>query len=344
MEMNNNKIIKVVIDAMGGDFSPNNEIEGMIHLFKKFTIFRDNVEVILVGKETKLNAIISQYETKSCNYSIVNAEDVVNMSDDPSTAYRRKETSLYKGLDLVKNGFADAFVSAGNTGAVMATSTLMLGRIKGVSRPTIGSFFPTTQNRPTLLIDVGANVDCKAKFIYEFAVMGSIHYKNMLGIDNPKVALLNIGEESTKGNQTVLEAYNLLSESKLNFIGNVEGRDILKGKADVVICDGFTGNVILKFAESFLSILKVKIKKFAEKNLFNSALAGILKPVFKSILKDFDYQEYGGVPLLGVNGTVIIGHGKSTPKAVMHMIKTAIEMVQNDVNKKIEFALNNWEV
>jgi glycerol-3-phosphate acyltransferase PlsX len=243
-------------------------------------------------------------------------------------------------LELQSQGYADAFVSAGNTGAVLSTSTILLGRIKGVSRPTIGSFFPSQKSTPCFVLDVGANIDCKAKFLYEFAVMGSIQIKNMFGVDNPRVGLLNIGEEESKGSEVLQETYKLLKQSKLNFIGNVEGRDILKGTADVVVCDGYTGNVVLKFAESFLGFFKSAVVSFSKKNIFNLAVAGIMKPFLKKIFMQFDYQEYGGVPLLGVNGVVIIGHGKSSPKAIEHMLKRAVEMVDNEINMKISKAIN----
>jgi glycerol-3-phosphate acyltransferase PlsX len=226
----------------------------------------------------------------------------------------------------------------------MSTATVLLGRIKGVSRPTIGSFFPTQKETPTFVLDVGANIDSKPRFLYEFAVMGSIQVTHMLGLEYPKIALLNIGEEKSKGNDIIQETYELLSKSNLNFIGNVEGRDILQGTADVVVCDGFTGNILLKFAESFVGFFKSKVITFSQKNIFNLITAGLMKPFLKKIFKQFDYQEYGGVPLLGVGGVVIIGHGKSSAKAIQNMIVRAKEMIINDVNKKIELALTQETV
>jgi glycerol-3-phosphate acyltransferase PlsX len=190
-----------------------------------------------------------------------------------------------------------------------------------------------------LVLDVGANIDTKPRYLYEFAVMGSIYATQMLGLEHPKVGLLNIGEEESKGNDILLEAYQLLKSSNLNFLGNVEGRDILNGTADVVVCDGFTGNVILKFAESVLDLFKTKLKSYAKKNIFNTIMFGLMKPAFKKVFAEFDYQKYGGVPILGINGVVIIGHGKSSPLAIQNMIYKAIEQIKKDINKKIEHAL-----
>jgi glycerol-3-phosphate acyltransferase PlsX len=262
------------------------------------------------------------------------------MNDDPTDAIKnKKESSIYKGLEFHKSGKSDAFVSAGNTGAMLAVSTVLLGRVKGVSRPTIGSFFPSVSDLPVLVLDVGATIEPKAKYLYEFAVMGSIYYKEIIGKQNPSIGLLNVGEEEIKGTEIVKETYSLLKKSSLNFIGNVEGRDIFDSKSDIVICDGFVGNIVLKFAESFLGLLKSTIKDYSEKSLFNKVKVGIMVPVLKDILKTLDYQNYGGVPLLGVNGVSIIGHGKSSPIALENMILTAKEMVTAEINSKIEKAL-----
>jgi phosphate acyltransferase len=334
------KVLRIALDAMGGDFAPVNEVHGAIKACEDFFVDK-NVEIVLVGDENKIQSALKQFDHSKLNYSIVHADEVITMDDDPTAAVRKKNSSLYKGLELHSQGYVDAFVSAGNTGAVLSTATILLGRIKGVSRPTIGSFFPSQNPTPCFVLDVGANIDCKAKFLYEFAVMGSIQATNILGINNPRVALLNIGEEKSKGSEVLQETYKLLNDSNLNFIGNVEGRDILKGTADVVVCDGFTGNIILKFAESFVGFFKSKVIAFSKQNIFNLATAGFMKPFLKKIFMQFDYQEYGGVPLLGVDGVVIIGHGKSSPKAVQHMLKRAVEMVNNDINTKISIALNS---
>ncbi|MCX7909149.1 MAG: phosphate acyltransferase PlsX [Ignavibacteria bacterium] len=340
MEFLKKKFLRIAVDAMGGDFAPLNEVQGSILAYQNKEPFTD-FEIVFVGDENKIKDAINNYNPKNFNYSIVHAEDVVTMHDDPTAAVKKKKnSSLYKGIKLLADGYVDAFVSAGNTGATLSTATILLGRIEGVSRPTIGSFFPTVSKFPTLVLDVGANIDAKPKYLYEFAVMGSIYFRSMFGIENPKVGLLNIGEEETKGSELLLTTYKILKESSLNFIGNVEGRDVLLGTADVVVCDGLIGNIILKFAESVLGLFKTKVKNYAKKSIVNALKVLILKPALKNMLKDMDYQQYGGVPLLGVNGVVIIGHGKSSPIAIQNMIYTSIEQVKKEINKKIERALN----
>ncbi|MFP4370195.1 MAG: phosphate acyltransferase PlsX [Bacteroidota bacterium] len=339
MQRKSEKKYNIAVDAMGGDFAPSNEIEGaLLALNDKFG---GDLEITLVGNEAKIRTAMKEKGADNPALTVFHTSESVTMDDDPTAALKRKrDSSLFKGIELVKNGNADGFISAGNTGAMLSTSTVLLGRIKGVSRPTIGSFMPTRHDRPTLVLDVGATIDIKSRFLYEFAVMGSIYSKQLLGIESPKIGLLNIGEEESKGTEEIKNTHKLLKESSLNFIGNVEGRDILMGTADVVVCDGFTGNIILKFAESFLGLLKSKIKAFSEKSLINKLLTAMTVPVLKQILKQFDYQEYGGVPLLGVNGNVIIGHGKSTPLAIKNMINRAVEMSQKELNRKIADALN----
>jgi glycerol-3-phosphate acyltransferase PlsX len=339
MYLEDNRIYRIALDAMGGDFAPTNEILGAINLFDK-KVLGNNVEIIFVGNERKIRSTLEQYDISRLNYSIVNAEEVINMNDDLSSALKKKDSSLHIGLSLVNQRLADAFVSAGNTGAVLSASTLVLGRIKGVHRPTIGQQFPSKRKYPSLLLDVGANIDCNPRYLYEFAVMGSIYVNQILGIENPRIALLNIGEESSKGTEVIQQTFALLKNSQLNFIGNIEGRDILSGDADVIVCDGFIGNIVLKFAESVGSYLKYQFKSFASKFFLNKLLMLFTIPVLRKIFKQFDYQEYGGVPLLGVNGVVIIGHGKSSPRAIMKMLQKAIEFVQRDINTKIERALN----
>jgi len=331
---------KIALDVMGGDFAPINEIQGAIEANENIQSNID-LEITFVGKEQKILSALRQFETHKLNYNILNANEVITMSDDPTTAFKKKkDSSLYKGVEMHANGYVDAFVSAGNTGAMLSISTLLLGRLKGVSRPTIASFFPTEKDQPTLVLDVGANIDCKPKFLFEFAVMGSIYASNILGLENPKVGLLNIGEEDSKGTEVILDTHKMLKNSNLNFIGNIEGRDILQGTADVVVCDGFTGNIILKFAESFVGFLRSNIKAFAKKSVFNSLAVMPVVPIMKKIFNQFDYQAQGGVPLLGVNGNVIIGHGKSTPLAIRNMIFRGMDLIKTDINNKIELALN----
>ena len=325
--------IKIVVDAMGGDEAPLNDVSGAIIAAE---LKPDTLEIILVGKEKLIKDELLKHKVNLSNISIVNADEVITMEDSPTDSLKSKpDSSINVGINLVKDKKADAFVSAGNTGAVMTASILRLGRIEGVGRPTIGSLFPTDFGK-TMVFDVGASVDCKAKHLLEFAVMGNIYMKSIYNVSSPKIGLLSVGEEKSKGDTLTLEAYELLEKSDMNFIGNVEGRDVLRGKADVIVCDGFVGNVILKFAESVLDVIKGKFRAYAEKGFFKKIWIGMMYGTLKNVvLKDFDYQEYGGVPLLGVNGVTIIGHGKSSPIAIKNMILKAEEMVSKRVNEKI---------
>jgi glycerol-3-phosphate acyltransferase PlsX len=265
------------------------------------------------------------------------------MDDAPNAALRAKrESSIAVGLALHRDGGAQGFVSAGNTGAVLSGSTLILGRVEGVGRPTIGALVPTTSG-PCFLVDAGANVDCKPRHLFEFATMGSIYISALCGVPKPRVGLLNIGEEETKGNEVVLEAFRMLASSALNFIGNVEGRDVLAGRADVVVCDGFVGNILLKFGESVPSFFKGKFLAFARKNMANRVIALLARNGLRSVMRELDYQEHGGIPLLGVNGVSIIGHGGSTARAITNMIHRAEEMIVKDINGLIrkELARSN---
>jgi glycerol-3-phosphate acyltransferase PlsX len=335
-----NRVIRIAIDAMGGDFAPVNEIQGAILASQENSTGHD-FEVIFFGDEATIKSALSKTDTGNLKYSIQHSTEVVTMEDDPTEIIKKKsESSLIKGLVYHRDGNADAFLSVGNTGAVLSAATITLGRLKGVSRPTIGAFFPTQTAHPTFVVDVGANLELKPKYFYEFAVMGSIYSKMAFNIDNPKIGLLNVGEEPGKGTELLQTSHELLKNSGLNFIGNVEGRDILLGTADIIICDGLTGNIILKFAESFIGLLKAAFKNYASKNIFNKLVIAAFIPVMKGILKDFDYQEYGGVPLLGVNGIVLIGHGKSTPKALSNMILKSVDLAAKEIDKIIEQALN----
>ncbi len=335
-----NKKFRIAIDMMGSESAPLSELQGAADFSKNHNQAK-KTQFFFIGNEDIINKNISSVDLKGIDYKIIHTDEIVSMDDDATIALKQKKnSSIAVGVQMQKNGEVDAFLSAGNTGAMLSTSTVLLGRIKGVSRPTIGTFFPSINSNPTLILDAGANVDSKAKFLYEFAVMGSLYFKEMFGVEKPKVALLNIGEEESKGNEVVLEAFKLLKNSQLNFIGNVEGRDIFIGKADVIVCDGFTGNIVLKFAESILGFFKSTIRNYASKSILKKLRVGLFAPTLKDIFKDFDYQEHGGVPLLGVNGVIIIGHGSSTALAVENMIKRSIEIISKDLNKKIENELS----
>lgn len=327
--------LRIALDAMGGDFAPAYEVQGAIECLRQCN---NRIHIIIVGDEQKITAELQKHNTAGLNYSVVHAPDVIDMHDSPVVAIKTKpNSSLVKGITMHKEGLADAFVSPGNTGAVTAASTLILGRIPGVSRPSVAAIFPSEQG-PVLIVDAGAVSDCKPHFLFEFGVMGSLYSEYVFKKKNPRVGLLNIGEEESKGNELAKETYKLISErkGKMNFVGNIEGRDILKGHIDVVVCDGFVGNVLLKFAESIPGYLKFQFKKFADKAFLNKLMIGILRGSLKEIFKDMDYTELGGIPLLGVNGVTIIGHGSSPPKAIKNMLLRAEEVVNQKINQQIQ--------
>ncbi|MFI5202064.1 MAG: phosphate acyltransferase PlsX [Candidatus Kapaibacterium sp.] len=330
--------VSIVLDAMGGDFSPRNEVEGAIEAVK---MAEGRLKVLLVGMHEEIERELERLgASRNAGIEVVGASQVIGMEDEPVAALRqKKDSSIVKGFDLVRGGVASAFVSAGNTGAVMSGATLLLGRIPGISRPTIGSQFPRPDGGFTLVFDVGATVDSKAIHLREYAIMGSIYAEQIFGIPRPSVGLLSVGEERTKGNELVFEAMPLLEKSGVNFIGNVEGGDVLKATVDVIVCDGFVGNVMLKLAESMIPVVRGRLRKYADKGLLDKLKAGIAASVLRESLKDFDYQEFGGVPLLGVRGVTIIGHGRSTPKAIRNMILKAEEMVRKRVVEKITKSL-----
>jgi len=318
---------------MGGDFAPSHVVDGALQAAHESA---GRFSVVLVGQEDRIRAELQKHPRRGDGISIVHASQVIEMSDVPNAALKtKKDSSITVGVTLHRDGKADGFVSAGNTGAVLSASTLLLGRLKGVSRPTIGALIPTEKGQ-CLLADAGTNVDCKPRHLLEFGVMGSIYVSSMLGKENPSVALLSIGEEDTKGNEASLAAFALLKESRLNFIGNVEGRDLLSGKADVVICDGFVGNILLKFGESVPGFFKAKFTSFASHSMLNTLIGLVARKGLRTVMRELDYQEHGGVPLLGINGVSIIGHGGSSPKAIKNMIFRAEEMIQRKVNSRIQ--------
>ncbi len=325
---------------MGGDYAPANVVAGALDALLETN---SRFSLLLVGKEELVQQELQKHSgianLKQGSYEIANAREVIEFDDSATAAVKtKKDSSIAVGITLHRNGEADAFVSAGHTGAMLSASTLILGRVQGVSRPTIGALIPTTKS-PSFLVDAGTNVDCKPRHLFEFGVMGSIYVEAMLGKKNPSVGLLSIGEEENKGNEVTLEAFSLLKNSKVNFFGNVEGRDILQGKVDVVVCDGFVGNILLKFGESVPAFFKSKFMAFAGKSFLNKLVAGVARSGMRTVMKELDYQEHGGVPLLGVNGVSIIGHGGSTPKAIKNMILRAEEMVQKKVNMRIHEAM-----
>jgi len=336
--MDNSERCKIIVDAMGGDYAPQNAVVGAIEA----SMENPGFDLFLVGKEKEILRVIADNNLSFDNSRIINAEEIIEMGDTPTEAIKKKpNSSIVVGARYVKEKKAHAFVSAGNTGAMMAASTLIMGRIPNVGRPTIGAEIPNIYGT-CFLFDVGAGKDAKPNHLFEYAVMGTIYAKELGGVANPKVGILSMGEEDSKGNEVTTAAFKMLKDSKLNFIGNVEGRDILTGKVDVVVCDGFIGNILLKFGESVPKLLKHLLKKTADKNFIDKIKIGLLKGTLKKALKDLDYQEHGGVPLLGVNGISIIGHGSSTSKAIKNMVFRAYDMYKKNLNQKIEESLKEY--
>jgi glycerol-3-phosphate acyltransferase PlsX len=328
-------MLKIALDAMGGDNGPAPIIEGLLLALKRNNSF----SVIAVGKEELLLPLIPQkYKHR---IEILHCEDVISMSDSATDALKRKESSAYIAIELVKDGKADAFVSAGHSGASMSLATLRIGRIKGVSRPAIATLMPTV-DKNTLVLDVGANVDCDAKNLKEFAIMGKVYAQEVLGIEKPLIGLLSNGEEESKGNEVTKEAFKLL-ECIPNFIGNVEGNDIFNGSVDVVVCDGFIGNIMLKTAEGVADTIGKIIKQNLRRSLVSILGAVLMRKVFKGLKLKVDYAEYGGAPLLGVKAPVIIAHGKSNAKAMQNAIFQAVAAAQSDLNINIELNLNKYK-
>ena len=316
--------MRIALDAMGGDYAPQEIIKGALEALEAFPYLE---KVFLVGQEEKIKDYIKNENPK---IEIVNATEIIEMDDHPSIAYRRKkDASISVATKLVKNGEADAVVSAGSTGGQMVAALFGLGRIKGVERPAIGTVLPTLKGGK-LLLDAGANADAKVKNLGQFALMGSVYAEKVLGITNPKVALVNIGTEKTKGNELSIKAYELLEQMKtINFAGNIEGRDIPQGKADVFVSDGFVGNIILKLAEGMASALGDLLKEEINKSTRSKVGAALMMPALKSFKSRLDYAEYGGAPLLGVDGLSIICHGSSKAKAIRNAIRVAYECHNN---------------
>lgn len=335
---NKNKC-RIIVDAMGGDFAPQVTVEGAALAIEEHS----NIDVYLVGQKPEILKLIKEKKIQFDDTRIINASQVIEMGDAAATSLKSKpDSSIVVGCQYVRDKKADAFVSAGNTGAMMTASTLIIGRVPGVGRPTIGAEFPNTKGK-CYLYDVGAGKDAKPRHLFEYAVMGTIYANIMEGIKNPSVGLLSMGEEESKGNEVTLAAFQMFKNSDLNFIGNVEGRDILNGHVNVVVCDGFVGNIILKFGESVPKLLKHLLQETAKKSFFDKLKIGLSKGSLRKSLKSLDYQEKGGVPLLGVNGISIIGHGSSTAKAIKNMVLKAAEMHEHQLVNKIENSLKNYK-
>ncbi|MEF3192436.1 MAG: phosphate acyltransferase PlsX [Campylobacterales bacterium] len=324
-------MVRVAIDAMGGDFGPSPIVKGLLEALKSRSF-----EPVLVGDPTQILELLPK-ELHN-RIEIVEALDVIDMSDGATDALKRRDSSIYKACELVREGKADAVVSAGHSGATMSLATLRIGRAKSILRPAIATLMPTDKGNKTLVLDVGANVDAKPEHLYQFALMGATYAQDILGRKKPRVGLLANGEEEGKGNEVVKETHKLL-KSFPYFVGNVEGNNIFDGSVDVVVCDGFVGNILLKTSEGVAETIGKFLKNNIRQSPFATVGALFMQKVFKKLKKEIDYAEYGGAPLLGINGCVIISHGKSNAKAIKNAIFQAIGYVEADVTKHIEKSL-----
>jgi len=326
------KPLKIVIDAMGGDNAPEEIIKGTLLAVEEY-----NVDVIIVGKENIIKKYLDGVQKNILNkINIVNAEKVIENDDKPVKAIRRKKnSSMVVGMNLVKNKEGDIFISAGNTGALLSGGLFIIGRIKGIERPSLAPIIPNIIDN-SLLLDVGANADCKPEFLNQFALMGSIYAEKVLKKENPRIGLINIGTEKTKGSKLYVDTYNLLENSTLNFVGNIESRDLLKGKADVLVCDGFVGNIILKLTEGVTQELMNQIKEQLKSSIKGNIAGLMMKDSLKGLKSKFDYNEYGGAPLIGLKAPVIKAHGSSKRKAFKNAINQGKIFYESNSVKSIE--------
>ncbi|MBU3214122.1 phosphate acyltransferase PlsX [Clostridium estertheticum] len=324
----------VVVDGMGGDFSPNAVVGGCIAAIKEY-----NINILITGSEDLIREELKKHTYDTNKIKIINTTEVIDVSEHPVMAVKRKkDSSLVKALNLVKNGEADAIISAGSTGAFLAGCTLIVGRIKGINRPALAPVMPG-KKMPFMIIDCGANAECKPNYLLQFGLMGKIYFENILNVVNPSVGLVNIGSEEEKGNELSKATFKLLKEANLNFVGNVEAREIPTGDVNVLVCDGFTGNVILKLYEGTVSTIFDLLKTSIMASVRTKIGGMLLKPVFKKFKKDFDYKEYGGAAFLGVNGICIKAHGSSDAKAFKNAIKQATIFYDNNVVDKLKLEI-----
>ncbi|MFP4212782.1 MAG: phosphate acyltransferase PlsX [Desulfohalobiaceae bacterium] len=324
----------VAIDAMGGDVGPAALVAGAVQVARETSL-----SLLLVGKEDLIKAELEQQQIQGLDIQIVHAESVAEMGDKPSHILRRKkDTSIQATCNLVKEGRAQGMLSAGHTGVTLASAMFTLGRIKGIERPALAALLPR-ESKPLVLIDVGANVDSKPRHLVQFAVMAEALAHNVLQVPHPKVSLLNIGEEKGKGNQQVNETYQLLGRTSLNFTGNVEGRDLFSGDMDIVVCDGFVGNIALKLSEGLGQAFSQMLRQELNDGFMTRMGAMLAKPAFKRFVHRLDHEEYGGAPLLGLNGTVFVCHGTASPKAVSKALHMAVDSIRNKANDDIRMGL-----
>ena len=322
--------LRIALDAMGGERGPEEMVAGAMQAVEE-----SDLDVILIGDENVLKPILQKHTHVSARLHVVHASQAVSMDESPFEAIRKKkDSSISKAFAQVKSGAADGVVSAGNSGATMASAIKTLGRLENISRPGIASIFPTLK-KPLVMMDVGANVDCRPQHLFQFGLMGAAFSNNLFKIPQPSIGLLSIGEEGGKGNVLVKSAHELFQKSSLNFIGNVEGRDIFQGDVDVIVCDGFVGNVCLKVSEGLAEAIISMLRSEMSKSIMAKIGYMLARQAFRNFGKRVDYAEYGGAPLLGVNGTGIVCHGRSNAKAIKNAIKVAAEMIRSQVNGHI---------
>src|SRR5688572_9213413 len=325
-------MIKIAVDAMGSDHSPMVEVDGAIQAATQF-----GISIVLVGQENRIREHLDKQDAVDLSINVVHASEVITMEDSAATAARKKkDSSIHVAARLMRDAAISGVVSAGNTGAVMATVKMIVGTLPVVDRPALSTVLPTQKGKPAILLDVGANVDCKPHHLEQFAIMGDIYSRAIFGIRRPRIGLLSIGEEDTKGNELTKEVFKLLKLAPITFIGNVEGRDIFKGDVDVIVCDGFTGNVALKLSEGLIETFTAMLGQELQKTL--SAKVGYIfaQKAFQEFKRRLDYSEYGGAPLLGIKGITIVCHGRSTPNAIKNAIRVANEFCKHNVNHVIE--------
>lgn len=318
---------------MGGDHAPRVEVEGAVLAAREL-----GIRILLAGRPEAIKAELARHPHRGLALEVVPASEVIMMTDVPTQAFRKKrDSSAHVAARLVRDGLADGLMSAGNTGAVLAVARFVLGALPSVSRPALAAPFPTVRGGAAVILDVGANVDSKVSHLVQFAVMGEIYYRTVFRVRRPRVGLLSIGEEESKGNELVRDAHNELKHLPLNFVGNVEGRDVFTGQvADVIVCDGFIGNIALKISEGAAELIAAKLKEALTSNLRAQVGYVLSKRAYEEFRRKIDYSEYGGAPLLGVRGAAIIAHGRSNPNAIKNAIRVAAEMAQGRVNEKIE--------
>jgi glycerol-3-phosphate acyltransferase PlsX len=331
--------MKIVVDAMGGDHAPAVAVDGAVQAARDL-----GLEIILIGREADVRSELKQHDTAGLPLTVHHAEEVIEMDEHPAAAVKaKKDSSMVVAMELLRQHKADAFFTAGNSGGALAAALFRLGRIRGIKRPALSTIFPSqTPQGYCFLLDIGANADCKPEYLVQFALMGSLYAERVLGVPNPRVAIVSNGEEEGKGSQLVQETVPLLKAGSINFVGNAEGKDIVRGLADVVVTDGFTGNVIIKLAEGVSRFLLEVLKEELTSSNVSKVGALLAKPAFDQVKRRLDYREYGGAPLLGVDGVVIVGHGRSDALAIRNGIRMAAQTVENGVLDAIKQGIGEY--